>query len=779
MDVDVPRAFAAAAMDPSPAVVQRLATIVAAELSRPADDDAVTEVALDDVPSLGAGRVSRRGLAVVSVAAALVAATVGLAVARSRSSQQPVTPSVTTGATASTASTAVPPTNATVATTSPQPASLPPTTVGKPPPAPAVSAAWEPLPDGPLAGRRFNPLVVAMGDLVFVAGGHSPAAGNAAPDLRDGAVLNAAGTAWHHIADSPVPVGGDLPAAWTGTELVVIGAEGGAWAYAPAIDRWRQIVSALPGRLFASTAWTGTELLVAGGLDPTAPRAGDQGGGWARASGAFALNPATGARRTLPAPGGADDLAGPGVWTGREWVRAAAPLESAEQPTPPANRVGAFDPATARWRPLPALPDGADVSVLASVGDDLVAFDANATRWRLVPDATVWRREGALPDSSQTSVRAVWTVAGLTVVDTGSESTNGRFVGYRQASGAWQALGAPTVGNGDTIVQLASGGLVGTDGRLTSRLRPISDPTARVPACRPEQVRASVGTWAGGAVVVVTNRSATPCTVSGQRPTDVEFRRRDTWMPQTASASLGQHAGAGGGLLAPNQQALMDVEPWMAPVPDAPCAVAGPVDAVRFSLSLGGDPVTVELTTDERCPDLSALAALPRAPASPIDAVCAALGPAPAPGDADASLLVSIEGVGFASGLAGRRIIFTNVGTASCRLPSSPRLQAAVSEGGPWIDAVSPTNAPDEFDFLRPVDTVGPGEFAEIAVRGLTSEFEPDQQCPPTDPAPRELPVAYRLVFDAGRVIELPGFTMGTYRCNMRISMPGRQPPGS
>ena len=174
-----------------------------------------------------------------------------------------------------------------------------------------------------------------------------------------------------------------------------------------------------------------------------------------------------------------------------------------------------------------------------------------------------------------------------------------------------------------------------------------------------------------------------------------------------------------------------------------------------------------------------ALAALPQAQASPIDAVCATLGPAPAPGDADASLLVSIGGIGSASGLGGRRIIFTNLGPASCRLPSSPRLQAAVSKGDQWIAVVGPTNAPDEFDFLRPIDLVGPGGFAEVDVRGLTSEFEPDQQCPPTDRAPRDLPVAYRLVFDVGRVIELPGFTMGTYRCDMRISMPGRQPPGS
>lgn len=167
------------------------------------------------------------------------------------------------------------------------------------------------------------------------------------------AVLDPTTGRWRRGATTePLPIFGD--AAWTGSELVVVG-DGGLGpdprrtvrAYDPASDRWRDLPDG-PDRLGAhdaAVAWTGDRLFVGGGSA--------DGGGLRRD--AALLDPVTGTWEAVPeAP---VDFTGNGrydtVWTGTEVLTlgtdGAAPL--------------LFDPAARTWRQGPASPTPARAEV--------------------------------------------------------------------------------------------------------------------------------------------------------------------------------------------------------------------------------------------------------------------------------------------------------------------------------------------------------------------------------------------------------------------------------
>lgn len=158
---------------------------------------------------------------------------------------------------------------------------------------------------------------------------------------------------------------------------------------------WRAIAPPpIPGRVDAIAVWTGDEVLVWGGAHPGEDAAG-------RTDGA-AYDPATGRWRVLPAspiPGGP----GPAVWSGSEllvWGGLRSP-ESSVQPT--AEGV-AYDPATDAWRALPPSPLSArwDPS-FAWTGRELVVSGGSAgggpsdDAAAYEPADDVWRRLPAAP----------------------------------------------------------------------------------------------------------------------------------------------------------------------------------------------------------------------------------------------------------------------------------------------------------------------------------------------------------------------------------------------
>ncbi len=441
-----------------------------------------------------------------------------------------------------------------------------------------------------------------MGDEVLVVGGVDRERYSSTSTLRDGAVLTTEGTAWRAIAEAPVAVGAENVASWTGSVLLVLANDGLVLSYDPAADRWDRLGSVVgPTRVYANSAWTGTELLVADGLDLAHPRAADQAGGWARAIGGMAFNPTTPTWRTLPAFGSVT-LSNTSVWTGREWVRAAAPLDSSD-PWPRPSGIGAYDPATDTWRALPALPGDGYVGVLLADHGALIAFDETSTQWRLEDGGIAWTRVGSVPAGENNSVTLAWLVGSTPFVDVGSGTSS--YIAYRQASGAWVGVG-PVGSEGDQgqAVQLASGDVFYVGEQTTSRLRRLVDPTEGVPACRADQLVASTN---ASMRIVLTNASSAPCTVAGDRPARVEFHSGAGWQVQPRSTFSSSASAAIGGYVGPNEHAEVDVVNRVT-VPEEPCPIAGPFDGVRFSLP-DGSVVEVAVSIDLPCPQLSTLSA--------------------------------------------------------------------------------------------------------------------------------------------------------------------------
>ena len=78
----------------------------------------------------------------------------------------------------------------------------------------ALAGQWRPVPGGPLSAR-YSAHGFWTGDSVLVAGGRNdaPCPPDAScvletdPPLRDGALFDPAASAWHRVADAPVPLG--------------------------------------------------------------------------------------------------------------------------------------------------------------------------------------------------------------------------------------------------------------------------------------------------------------------------------------------------------------------------------------------------------------------------------------------------------------------------------------------------------------------------------------------------------------------------------------------
>ena len=207
------------------------------------------------------------------------------------------------------------------------------------------------------------------------------------------------GGVWRRIPAGPFGAA-DLPAGWTGTELVIVDPEDRrrAAAYRPSLDRW-EAVAKPPRKLMAgSTAeWTGSELVF---IEPrgTASR------------GLTAYHPGTDAWRTTAAAP-INEIAA------SAWAEDVLVVTSAAR-----SRAATYDPAADVWTELPSLPGATPIS-LHPTGEGLlalVAMDEAAT-------------EGVSSDGTEASI------AGDPVGETRALA----FVPLDLDDGAW---GEPIVG---------------------------------------------------------------------------------------------------------------------------------------------------------------------------------------------------------------------------------------------------------------------------------------------------------------------------------------------
>jgi hypothetical protein len=213
---------------------------------------------------------------------------------------------------------------------------------------------------------------------------------------------------WKLLPRAPIPAQPDRSAAWTGSELLLLGRHAFA-SYNPRANSWRRLAAPPAGRY--RTAWTGQELLAWGRMayayrgswkrlarpPVTEPQivawTGRELVGWSRSGGA-AYRPATKSWRRLPA---APFLGSP-AWTGRELIVVAG------------SRAAAFAPASG-WRALPPMPEPRDGADAVWDGSELLVVggsDAPAGGFAYDTETNSWRRLAPM-DSGRAHTAAVWT----------------------------------------------------------------------------------------------------------------------------------------------------------------------------------------------------------------------------------------------------------------------------------------------------------------------------------------------------------------------------------
>lgn len=337
--------------------------------------------------------------------------------------------------------------------------------------------AWTPLPDAPIAGRD-EPVAVWTGRELLLWGGVSDpqdASGLHRRTLHgDGAAYDPAARSWRPLADSPLDARQGAAAAWTGTELVLVGgfndygALADAAAYDPASDTWRALPAPpLSPRAYAAAAWTGAEVLVQGGNDLLGPLA----------DGA-AYNPATDSWQPLPP--GPFPIGG----TGLDMAPARSGVVAAGLEIDRSGVVAAeYGRDSRQWSPLPELPTGRrQVLGLVDAGDAVLGLTpvlqsgCCAELVELRDDATAWEVQSSSPLAASSAVAAVWSGTGYLIPPDGAAP--GAY--WDAATGAWSivpgVLGleeedATATWAGDRLLLWGANDSDGPDG-LELRLRP-------------------------------------------------------------------------------------------------------------------------------------------------------------------------------------------------------------------------------------------------------------------------------------------------------------------
>ena len=432
---------------------------------------------------------TRRPLWLGAIAASLILV-IGVGfVLQGRKVQQVTTtptapPNPTTETSVSTTETTVdttPPSTAPLTTQSPVTTTLPTTAIAALAPLPLApgTPTWESLPASRLPAR-VAALVVAAGDRVLVVGGQkelyttSGSVTYQGPATRtDGAMLDLNTKTWTNMAKAPAPLNNIDVAQWDGKEVITLAADGSTAAFDPTTNMWRTIAS---------------------------PSAG-----------------------------------GTALWTGTAWLAASGPVDSAVGGSNQAQVVEVYDPKTDKWTEVGRLPDNhwmvrlsntpaTVIQQLPANPDAVVAAADDGSIWEL-NSAGAWRPIGEPHMGDNVSVVSLSYVDGHPVVYADSVGTNGYYLGYGEASGAWVRFdhfnAGPNFPATVPPILTETGRLLETDGTNAALLAPILDPTINVRSCTAEDLDAKATGDEQNATITLTNHTSKPCTINGQRPITV------------------------------------------------------------------------------------------------------------------------------------------------------------------------------------------------------------------------------------------------------------------
>ena len=225
-------------------------------------------------------------------------------------------------------------------------------------------------------GRRVNPTTLWTGTELMIWGGDNGSGSNV---QLSGALFNPAGDTWRSMASSPIR-SSPVSAVWAKDRAVFASGEMVA-IYNPTTNQWATGTTGIRGKNAPLLVYTGTTVLA-----------------WffevGQGGAAYRIDPATGSLGTtsLPQPPHAVGYNSTQLWTGSEWMIF---------PAGESRIAMAFDPATSRWRELPASDIDFIRRLFVWTGIDVIAYGRDSTRRDFVarvaitPKTDLWR---PLPD---------------------------------------------------------------------------------------------------------------------------------------------------------------------------------------------------------------------------------------------------------------------------------------------------------------------------------------------------------------------------------------------
>ena len=265
-----------------------------------------------------------------------------------------------------------------------------------------------------------------------------------------------------------------------------------------------------------TSVWTGSRMIVFGRVTDSS----ENGEIVSRLYQAAAYNPTSGSWRRLPGLDSKDAVYGyRAVWTGKEvllWGQ---------------GTHAALDPATGRWRTLPAPPqDGA--ALVVWTGREMIGWgggccgDAWATGAAYDPATNTWRRLPRSPLHGSQAPLGAWTGRELIVFVGGDNPDTGKAwpaslasaAAYDPTSNSWRRIaplpsprvGASAIWDGDEVLVVGGGGALHgfAYSPAANRWRQLPHTASRTGA---------IAAWTGKLLLVWGGRTANGRAIPGQR----------------------------------------------------------------------------------------------------------------------------------------------------------------------------------------------------------------------------------------------------------------------
>jgi hypothetical protein len=260
------------------------------------------------------------------------------------------------------------------------------------------AGTWRALPSAPISGRSGHSGIWTGSEMIVWGGTIDNGFGET---TADGAAYDPLTNSWRLLAPSGVPARTSHTAAWTGSEMIVVGGVRSSGrlsdesldgvAYDPVADTWR-VIARGPWEsetVDSAVAWDGHDVLVWGGFDTGADAAQSP---WLDAG--FSYDPVADRWEPLAAGPLTARSRFMWAWTGRELIIAGGQDDTGNRAD-----AAAYDPVVGRWRSVAELPEAWALASSVWTGDEVIvvggccvestnvmSYDPVADEWSALAD---------------------------------------------------------------------------------------------------------------------------------------------------------------------------------------------------------------------------------------------------------------------------------------------------------------------------------------------------------------------------------------------------------